>query len=207
MQGSAFQAQLNHLIAAMPGRVTNVELVQGLAERGCVISKPYLSQLRTGQRANPSAEVVAGLADMFDVEPDFLFTSTDRAAMTEVAECDSSTVDRLEQAALRDLLRTALGLSEEGQRFLVSMAEKLRNSDPSATSPPRELVVRPRTSGARVGAHWHMEDDTQEGTVCGLRYCGDGWGRGDLTITDVREASSVTCSQCLEKIGRAEISA
>lgn len=67
LQVNVFRDQLNRLIDTHPKKLTNGTVVKGLAERGCVISPPYLSQLRTGARTNPSREVVDALASFFDV--------------------------------------------------------------------------------------------------------------------------------------------
>ncbi|MER2225366.1 MAG: transcriptional regulator, partial [Rhodococcus sp. (in: high G+C Gram-positive bacteria)] len=57
-----FNDRLNSLFETADFHVTNAMVVRGMTEFGCRISTPYLSQLRTGVRTNPSPEVVAALA-------------------------------------------------------------------------------------------------------------------------------------------------
>jgi transcriptional regulator with XRE-family HTH domain len=68
-----FSQRLNALFESAPNHVTNAMVVRSMTEDGCRISTPYLSQLRTGVRTNPSPEVVAALARFFEVTPDYFF--------------------------------------------------------------------------------------------------------------------------------------
>ena len=71
-----FAVGLNKLFETVhpPGRKphTNAGVAAALTESGHSISKPYLSQLRSGQRTNPSDETVAALATFFKVEAGLL---------------------------------------------------------------------------------------------------------------------------------------
>ncbi len=72
-----FAERLNKLFDSVhpPGRKphTNAEVAAALIEDGHQISKPYISQLRSGQRTNPSDETVAAFARFFKVKPDYFF--------------------------------------------------------------------------------------------------------------------------------------
>ena len=68
-----FNERLNSLFETADFHVTNAMVVRGMTEFGCRISTPYLSQLRTGVRTNPSPEVVAALAHFFNVHPDYFY--------------------------------------------------------------------------------------------------------------------------------------
>ena len=95
LQVNVFREQLNRLIDTHPKKLTNGTVVKGLAERGCVISPPYLSQLRTGARTNPSREVVDALAGFFDVPPGHFFIVSDPMKADEVRAQDARVVGRI----------------------------------------------------------------------------------------------------------------
>lgn len=77
-----FAARLNRLFVNIhpPGRgpSTSQELVRWLERRGSGLSAPYLSQLRTGQRDQPSLEVIELISEFFGVRSDY-FTDRDEA--------------------------------------------------------------------------------------------------------------------------------
>ncbi len=83
-----FAARLNKLFETVhpPGRKphTNAEVAAALTASGHPISKPYLSQLRSGQRTNPSDETVAALAKFFKVKPDYFFNDIYAAAADDI---------------------------------------------------------------------------------------------------------------------------
>lgn len=72
---TTFAARLNKLFEAVypPGRGphTSHEVVKELRGEGIRISAPYLSQLRTGQRTNPSAEIMESIAQFFRISVDY----------------------------------------------------------------------------------------------------------------------------------------
>ncbi|MCT6735545.1 helix-turn-helix domain-containing protein [Rhodococcus qingshengii] len=136
LQVHVFREQLNRLIDTYPNALTNRKLVKGLAERGCVISLPYLSQLRTGARTNPSHEVVDALAGFFDVPPGHFFVKSDPKNADEVRAEDARVVGRIGSPGMRALLRLASDLSEDSQDLLVDLAAKLRICDQLAMVPP-----------------------------------------------------------------------
>ena len=122
-----FADRLNMLFENSPrfGRpVTQAVVADGLAASGSRISRPYLSQLRRSRRMNPSAEVVAALAEFFGVEDEFFYLPISGAG------ADSSVViDCLEQASLQRLLASVDGLSELSTGLVVDMAERLRRAE------------------------------------------------------------------------------
>ncbi|QEM25530.1 helix-turn-helix transcriptional regulator (plasmid) [Rhodococcus qingshengii] len=122
-----FADRLNMLFEDSPrfGRpVTQAVVADGLAASGSRISRPYLSQLRRSRRMNPSAEVVAALAEFFGVEDEFFYLPISGAG------ADSSVViDCLEQASLQRLLASVDGLSELSTGLVVDMAERLRRAE------------------------------------------------------------------------------
>jgi hypothetical protein len=75
---------------------------------------------------NPSAEVVAALAEFFGVEDEFFYLPISG----DGAGADSSVViDCLEQPSLQRLLATVDGLSELSTGLVVDMAERLRRAE------------------------------------------------------------------------------
>ena len=76
---------------------------------------------------NPSAEVVAALAEFFGVEDEFFYLPIGGGGG---AGADSSVViDCLEQASLQRLLASVDGLSELSTGLVVDMAERLRRAE------------------------------------------------------------------------------
>ncbi|MEV0245501.1 helix-turn-helix transcriptional regulator [Nocardia sp. NPDC050712] len=131
-----FSARLNRLFEQVrpPGRKphTNAEVAAALTAAGHPISKPYLSQLRSGRRRNPSDETVAALARFFKVKPDYFFNS----AYASQIDNDLSLLSLLQGYGLRRLSSRAFDLSEESQYLLATLAEKLRLSEGLPAIPP-----------------------------------------------------------------------
>ncbi|WP_433599316.1 helix-turn-helix domain-containing protein [Nocardia sp. CA-135953] len=124
-----FAGRLNKLFETVhpPGRRshTNAEVAAALTNSGQPISKPYLSQLRSGQRANPSNETMAALAKFFKVKPDYFVNEVYAAKIDH----DLELLSQLQGYHLRRLSSRAFDLSEESQNLLATMAEKLRASE------------------------------------------------------------------------------
>jgi transcriptional regulator with XRE-family HTH domain len=79
----AIMAQrLNRLFSTVypPGRgpYTAAELLRAVNARGVKLSAPYLSQLRTGERIDPSPKIIEAIAGFFGIHP-YYFTSSDHA--------------------------------------------------------------------------------------------------------------------------------
>lgn len=120
-----FSTQLNALCALSERRVTNIMLVRALADRGCKVSTPYLSQLRRGVRTDPAAQIVEALADYFDVPVEHFFAPG--PANEDVgAPADRETVGKFGNAALRRLMECAQGLSVLSTNLLIEFADRLR---------------------------------------------------------------------------------
>lgn len=111
---------------------TNAEVADALAAAGHRISKPYISQLRSGHRTNPSNETVTALARFFKVKPDYFF---DRVYEAKV-DRDLEVLAQLQGSGLRRLSARAFDLSEDSQNLLTAMAERLRTSEGLPAVPP-----------------------------------------------------------------------
>ncbi|MFC9894142.1 helix-turn-helix domain-containing protein [Nocardia sp. NPDC127579] len=131
-----FTVRLNKLFESVraPGRrlYTNAEVAAALTASGHPISKPYLSQLRSGRRRNPSSETVAALARFFKVRPDYFFNHTYAAQIDH----DLTLLAMLQGNGLRRLSSRAFDLSEESQHLLATLAERLRLSEGLPAIPP-----------------------------------------------------------------------
>ena len=73
---TTFSARLNRLFDTVypPGRGphTSAEVVVALKAEGITtMSAPYLSQLRSGKRTNPSKATMNALANFFRIQPDY----------------------------------------------------------------------------------------------------------------------------------------
>ncbi|WP_415394217.1 transcriptional regulator (plasmid) [Rhodococcus globerulus] len=124
----SFQYQLNALFATRE-RLTNKGVAKALAEGGCRISTPYISQLRRGRRRYRSDEVVAAFARFFGVAPEYFFESTSDTGFVHGQESDRALVRRIEAVPLRELAVSALDLSPDSVELLVVMSERLRMSE------------------------------------------------------------------------------
>lgn len=132
----SFKDRLNALYPVGSPKLTNAQVVEALSIRGCRISTPYLSQLRSGVRTNPSEQVVLALADYFRVSADYFFGPTPRQDAELIPEEDRSVVEEFHNSELRSLTRKAVDLSTESQDLLSSIAEKLRSSEGLPAVPP-----------------------------------------------------------------------
>lgn len=134
--GDSFRQRLNALYPDSPPRVTNAQVVETLSQRGCRISTPYLSQLRSGVRTNPSEQVVLALAEYFGVDAEYFFGPAPRPDPEQIPEEDRSVAEELFDLELRSLARKAVDLSPASQSLLSSIAEKLRASEGLPSVPP-----------------------------------------------------------------------
>lgn len=89
VDSDTFAARLNRLFDTVypPGRgpFAGSELVRALSDQGLKLSAPYLSQLRTGQRAQPSRQTVELIAGFFGVRSDY-FTGEDSAYLSRLED-------------------------------------------------------------------------------------------------------------------------
>ncbi|MFE9577281.1 transcriptional regulator [Nocardia sp. NPDC006044] len=126
--GEHFAPRLNTLYAEWSRRhrrrLTNQMVVDALTRYGIPVSLPYLSQLRRGRRTQPSATLVAGLAQFFEVDPEYLYSGH-----TAYTAADTTLVTQLDDPVLRRLTNVVTGLSVESIDYLVRVAEKFRQAE------------------------------------------------------------------------------
>jgi len=127
MAKKAFKDRLNLLINSSNKKITNKMLSQYLNERGVAVSVPYLSQLRSGARNNPSETLIYALADIFDVSFEAFFTPIDQDDYKNKSRRnDLQKINGLHNQKLRQLLVTTIGLSREANDSLFIAATGLR---------------------------------------------------------------------------------
>ena len=126
---TTFAARLNRLFDTVypPGRGphTSAEVIAALKAEGITMSAPYLSQLRSGNRTNPSAATMAALANFFRIKPAY-FTDD------EYYEKLDQELAWLATMRLDGVRRIALGaaeLSPEGQQDIVERVDELRRKE------------------------------------------------------------------------------
>jgi transcriptional regulator with XRE-family HTH domain len=110
---ATFAERLNRLIATVhpPGRgpYTAIEVVQAVTARGAALSTPYLSQLRSGQRTQPSIDTVSALAEFFGIRREY-FTGDD-PEYTELLDAELRWLDLARNPSVRHLTTTLLTLA------------------------------------------------------------------------------------------------
>ena len=125
--GASLADLLGRLFAAVhpPGRgpYTNREVVTAIAATGGPgITVQYLSQLRNGERTNPTKDVMEGLARFFDVPAAYFF---DSEQSTKIAE-DLEFLALLRDAGVREMALRAVGLTPRSKASITAMIEHIR---------------------------------------------------------------------------------
>lgn len=119
--------KLQHLFRTIPqgagaGWYTNEAMVRALAARGVVVTVQHLSSLRNGRRDNPSAKMLAAIADVFGVPLDYFF---DEEAEKRV----NDELDTLAQLRRAGGLRLRGGLDAEGLASLLAAIQRVHDLD------------------------------------------------------------------------------
>ena len=126
---TAFAARLNRLFDTVypPGRGphTSAEVIAALRSEGITMSAPYLSQLRSGNRTNPSSQTMTALANFFRIKPayftdDEYFNKLDR---------ELTWLTYMRDEGVRRVAARTVGLSPEAQHDLVLKADELRRRE------------------------------------------------------------------------------
>jgi len=95
------------------------------AEGGVKISAPYLSQLRTGQKTNPSAAVVNALARFFHVDPKYFFDEDFAHRMDR----DLDMLTKIRDSGVRNIAARSADLSPSSRQTIESLIEALRKAE------------------------------------------------------------------------------
>ena len=124
-----FAARLNRLFETVypPGRGphTSAEVIAALKAEGVTMSAPYLSQLRSGNRTNPSAATMAALANFFRIKPAY-FTDDE---YYERLDRELSWLADMRDEGVRRIAARTVGLSPEAKEDLVARADELRRQE------------------------------------------------------------------------------
>ncbi|MFF3013553.1 helix-turn-helix domain-containing protein [Streptomyces sp. NPDC057939] len=93
----------------------------------------YLSQLRTGKRANPSPDLLAALAKFFGVSVAYFFD--DEVAESVLSEV--AAIEALRQAGVRSVAMRAAGMKKENLQAITAIMDQYRQMQglPPVTDP------------------------------------------------------------------------
>jgi transcriptional regulator with XRE-family HTH domain len=126
---TTFSARLNRLFDTVypPGRGphTSAEVIAALKAEGITMSAPYLSQLRSGNRTNPSSATMAALANFFRIKSSY-FTDDE---YYEKLDKELAWVSTLRDDGVRRLALRAAELSPEGQVDVMERIDQLRREE------------------------------------------------------------------------------
>jgi len=124
-----FAARLNRLFDTVypPGRGphTSAEVIAALKSEGVTMSAPYLSQLRSGNRTNPSAATMAALANFFRIKPAY-FTDDE---YYEKLDRELTWLANMRDEGVRRIAARTVGLSVEAQHDIVEKVDELRRRE------------------------------------------------------------------------------
>src|SRR6516162_924780 len=126
---TTFAARLNRLFETVypPGRGahTSAEVIAALKAEGITMSAPYLSQLRSGNRTNPSTATMAALANFFRIKPAY-FTDDE---YYEKLNRELSWLATMRDDGVRRIALGAAELSAEAQQDIVERVDELRRAE------------------------------------------------------------------------------
>ena len=126
---TTFAARLNRLFETVypPGRGphTSAEVIAALKSEGITMSAPYLSQLRSGNRTNPSVATMRALANFFRIKPEYF---TDDAYYEKMDKELTWLASMRDEGVRRVAARTA-GLSPQAQQDLLEKVDELRRRE------------------------------------------------------------------------------
>jgi transcriptional regulator with XRE-family HTH domain len=126
---TTFAARLNRVFDTVypPGRGphTSAEVIAALKAEGVTMSAPYLSQLRSGNRTNPSAMTMAALANFFRIDPAY-FTDDD---YYQNLDAELGWLTNMRDEGVRHIAARSVGLSAQAQRDLVEAVDELRRRE------------------------------------------------------------------------------
>ncbi len=126
---TTFAARLNRLFDTVypPGRGphTSAEVIAALKAEGVTMSAPYLSQLRSGNRTNPSWTTMAALANFFRIKPAY-FTDDE---YYEKLDKELSWLATMRDEGVRRIAVRAVGLSPEAQEDVLHRVDELRRKE------------------------------------------------------------------------------
>ncbi|MBI3215835.1 MAG: helix-turn-helix transcriptional regulator [Mycobacterium sp.] len=127
--GTTFADRLTRLFDTVypPGRGphTAAEVIAALKAEGITMSAPYLSQLRSGNRTNPSITTINALANFFRIPPAY-FLDDD---YFEKLDAELTWLADMRDEGVRRIAARSVGLSPAAQQDLVRAADELRRRE------------------------------------------------------------------------------
>ena len=120
--------RLNVLFARIPRRggtqpYSNERAAEELAAAGISVTGTYLSQLRSGRRNNPSARLLAGIAELFEVPIGYFFDAEQAAKVEEQLDA----LVAMRNSRVRGILARTAGVSEAGIANLSAALDHIRH--------------------------------------------------------------------------------
>lgn len=119
--------KLNHLFATVPaptrsGLYSNDSAARALEEQGVTVSGVHISHLRSGRRDNPSARLLAALAELFGVPIGYFFDTT----LEDRINSELDALSALKDSRAKSLMLRAQGVSPESMEHLEAILERIR---------------------------------------------------------------------------------
>ncbi|MEU9804461.1 XRE family transcriptional regulator [Mycobacterium sp. NPDC050853] len=129
-----FVTRLNRVFAVLhsPGRgpFSNSEFLVFMRTGGAVVSAPYLSQLRNGQRGRPSLQALESIAHAFRIDVRYF---TDSGYADEI-DVDLTALELAQDTVAAELTTKLLHLPETVREQLLAEAESLDRHNQATTS-------------------------------------------------------------------------
>ncbi|MDM2646075.1 transcriptional regulator [Mycobacteroides abscessus] len=126
---TTFTARLNRLFDTVypPGRGphTSAEVIAALRSEGITMSAPYLSQLRSGNRTNPSSATMKALANFFRINPAY-FTDDE---YYEKLDQELTWLANMRDEGVRRIAARTVGLSVEAQDRITQTVDEYRRKE------------------------------------------------------------------------------
>ena len=126
---TTFAARLNRLFDTVypPGRGphTSAEVIAALKAEGITMSAPYLSQLRSGNRTNPSSATMAALANFFRIKPAY-FTDDE---YYEKLDKELSWMATMRDDSVRRIAQGASELPPQARQEIAQRIDELRRTE------------------------------------------------------------------------------
>jgi transcriptional regulator with XRE-family HTH domain len=127
--GETFADRLNRLFDNIyppdRGPHTSAEVIAALKAADVHISAPYLSQLRSGNRGNPSTATMDAIADFFRVKSVYFTDEAYYARLDKELACLANMRDE----GVRRIAARFIGLSTQAQHDLLQEVDELRRRE------------------------------------------------------------------------------
>lgn len=133
--------RLNDLFAKVPrpdGKApySNEAVAEALTRQGVSVTGVYISQMRTGRKANPSARLLHGLAKHFGVPVTYFFDDDEAESIRSQLDALANVRD----ARIEGIMTRTQGVSEANLANITAIIESIRKLEglDSDATPPQE---------------------------------------------------------------------